>query len=33
VAQETNSFALRGTIEEDKYFETEEVRVEAAVAR
>ena len=33
VAQETNSFALRGTIEEDKYFEVEEVRVEAAVAR
>jgi proteasome lid subunit RPN8/RPN11 len=33
VAQETNSFALRGTVEEDKHFEPEEVRVEAAVAR
>ena len=33
VAQDTNSFALEGTLEEDKHFVDEEIRVEASVAR
>lgn len=32
-AQDTNSFSLEGTLEEDKHFEDEEVRVESSVAR
>jgi proteasome lid subunit RPN8/RPN11 len=32
-AQDTNSFALEGTLEEDKRFVDEEVRVEATVGR
>ena len=33
VAQDTNSFALEGTLEEDKHFEDEDIRVEASVAQ
>jgi len=33
VAQDTNSFSLEGTLEEDKHFEDEGIRVETAVAR
>lgn len=33
LAKDTNSFALAGTLEESKYFEVEEVKVEAVVAK